>query len=60
MEVMIEALFNLHFDLNEEAWKEDYSFYKEYESDPEILQTDGMSVTTARLRDPYKHYVTKK
>lgn len=60
MEVMIEALFNLHFDLNEEKWKEDYSFYKEFESNPEVLPTEGMSFTTARLRDPYKYYVTKK
>lgn len=60
MEVMIEALFNLHFDLNEEEWKEDYSFYKNFESDPEVLPTEGMAFTTAKLRDPYKHYVTKK
>ena len=60
MEVMIEALFNLHFNLNEEAWKKDYSFYKEFESNPEVLATEGMAVITARLRDPYKHYVTKK
>ena len=60
MEVMIEALFNLHFNLNEEAWKKDYSFYKEFESNPEVLPTKGMAFTTARLRDPYKHYVTKK
>lgn len=60
MEVMIEALFNLHFNLNEEAWKKDYSFYKEFESNPEVLPTDGMAVITTRLRDPYKHYVTKK
>ena len=60
MEVMIEALFNLHFELNEEEWKNDYSFFKMFESDPEVLPSEAMAITTAKLREPYKYYVIKK
>ncbi len=58
--VMIEALFNEQFSLNEELWKEDYTNCQLFFDDEEAMESDSLIISTFRLKNPFKYYVKKK
>lgn len=60
MFVMIEALFNEKFDLDEEAWNGDYTNYNLFLDDEEALTSDSLALSNLRLQNPLKYYVKKK
>lgn len=60
MFVMIEALFNERFVLDEQSWNEDYTNYRLFFDDEEALTSDSLALSNLRLQNPLKYYVKKK
>ncbi|MBG9984451.1 hypothetical protein HYO62_06045 [Aerococcaceae bacterium DSM 111022] len=58
--VMIEALFNEKYILDEKAWNEDYTNYRLFLTDTEALSSDSLAISNLRLRNPLKYYVKEK
>lgn len=58
--VMIEALFNEKYILDEEAWNKDYTNYHLFLTDEEALSSDSLAISNLRLRNPLQYYVKRK
>ncbi len=58
--VMIEALFNERFELDEDSWCEDYTNYQLFVSDEETELSDSVILSSYRLENPLQNYVKIK
>ena len=58
--VMIEALFNERFELNEDAWNADYTNHQLFVFDEDTELTDSVILSSYRLKNPLQNYVKIK
>lgn len=58
--VMIEALFNEMFEIDEDGWTADYTNRHLFMNDEEALLSDSVALSNLRLQNPQKYYVKKK
>lgn len=58
--VMIEALFNERFELDEDAWNADYTNYQLFVSDEDTELSESVVLSSYRLKNPMQNYVKNK
>ncbi|HFI0562373.1 TPA: hypothetical protein ACGO35_000046 [Streptococcus suis] len=58
--LMIEALFEDKFELDEEAWKNDLTTQQLFFDDPDYHANTSLVMSAVRLRKPREYYVKKR